>query len=249
MKSFRVMGSVFIVLGFFFALIGILSSLVPMIENEQFTLIISSFQETSPDALTNTLNSIVRFCLHSSYFLLLCGISLMVTGGLISSTARRKQNEETNNEVTNRAAATAAPNAGIPQPAYYPGGMQPSASGFSSEPQSSQSYTLRTEPMDKRIASVQKPTPITGSIAAALSTEESDAQKLMFQDRQRVSRVAEEKPSGGNPVRYLSNTAADLENGAVNAAGNSAAKAPDAPLSAPANKPRIVSTIGKKPRQ
>ena len=57
-----------VVLGFFFALLGILTSIFPMIENEHFQVILNSFQETSVDPLTNTLNTIVLFCLRSSYF-------------------------------------------------------------------------------------------------------------------------------------------------------------------------------------
>jgi hypothetical protein len=127
--------------------------------------------------------------------------------------------------------------------------MAPPDRAFSAEAQSSPHYMLESDPLDLRKSAVQKPVPITGSIAAALSTDESDAQKLMFQDRQRASMTSQEQPPGGNAVRYRSNTAADKDNNAANAAKENVSETADTPFDAPPQRPRIVSTIGKKNRQ
>ena len=125
MKAFRVIGAVFCVFGCIFALLGVISSILPLIENEQLQIIVNSFQEPSTDALTNMLNSWIVFCLHSGYFLLFCGISLTVAGGLISSSANKRQKTENSDFRKDSVSEQKMIENDMPKPAYYPGGLTP----------------------------------------------------------------------------------------------------------------------------
>lgn len=227
MKTFRVIGALFVVFGCIFALLGILSSILPMIQNEQLNLILASFEEPSADTLTNTLNIIVLFCIRSGYFLLFCGISLMVTGGLISSTAQKKIRAMRAD--TEAAADAQHPDtAGTPKPAYYPGGLAPP--------------TIRILPDDatksspKVVTTFAKKNPAQAAGSAPPPAGDDDAQKLMKNDLQRASQAEEarreqpQQPAQQDYTRYLSNS--------------DAAKQP-APQSE-AQRPKIVSTMGRR---
>ena len=227
MKTFRILGAVFCVFGCIFALLGILSSILPLIENEQFKLIVNSFQETSADKLTNTLNAIVVFCLHSGYFLLFCGISLTVAGGLISSSAHKRQKVFIT-DVPDEAAPSIKPaDSDAPKPAYYPGGLAPPAVSLVPEQEEEETQIVST-------MSNQKATPISGGVEPAFASDESDAQKLMLNDEQLLRQAKHEQPSVPDYSQYLSNSVSTKSPEAA------AARKPDAP-----HKPKIVSTMGK----
>ena len=251
-KALRIIGSVFCVLGFFFALIGILSFVFPLIQNEQFKLILDSFQQSSTDPLTNTLNIIVRFCLTSGYLLLFCGISLMVIGGLTGYIAYRKQlliDATADNEIALRPISGKI--SGNPRPAYFPGGMEPTSavtdfediSRFSSEPDG--------KPSNPPFAAPPPAGPISGRIEPAFSSDESDAQKLMRFDQQ----IKEQSPSY---LQYPPNDPEYLNSSAPNDPQNPIDSMPNDPLADskteqqgsldddPPKKPRIVSTMGKR---
>ncbi|MFH1512403.1 MAG: hypothetical protein ABIG45_03505 [Bacillota bacterium] len=231
MKTFRIAGAVFCVFGFFFALIGILTSLFPLIENEHFKLILNSFQETSTDALTNTLNVIVRFCLRSSYFLLFCGISLMVTGGLISSSAHKRQLAAAGAPAAQPVSPPASETLGVPRPAYYPGGLAPPVISF-------HMIKKEDEPLDFGGEPAKNTGPISGGVELSLSSDESDAQRLMRQDRQLTAHKQPEYPVNPDYALYLSNTAPE----------ETPSKSAETLSPTPSGKPKIVSTIGKRTR-
>lgn len=246
MKTFRVLGAVFVVLGFIFALLGILTSIFPMIENEHFQVILNSFQETSADALTNTLNAIVLFCLHSSYFLLFCGIFLMVAGGLISSTARKKQNAANPVSAPQRVSPPASETLGIPKPAYYPGGLEPPAAGFTSGKDTAEQLSSADGAPDLGFQAGKKAGPISGGVEPSFSSDENDAQKLMQHDQLLASRKQAEAPDAPERVQYPSNAA--LEDAVADAGkeenqvvGDPWTSDDDAP-----RRPRIVSTMGRR---
>ena len=245
MKTFRVFGAIFIVFGFFFALLGILTSVFPMIKNEHFQMILNSFQETSADALTNTLNSIVRFCLHSSYFLLLCGISLMVAGGLISASAHKKQKAAYSGSDPQHASAPASNTPGIPKPAYYPGGLAPPAAGFPSGQESG----LPSEEegfSDVGFQAVRKAGPISGGVEPSFSTDDNDAQRLMQHDLLLTSQPQPDAQGAPEYAQYLSNAEPE-EADAIPARAECPADMEEPPEAGePPQRPKIVSTMGRR---
>lgn len=245
MKAFRVFGAIFIVFGFFFALLGILTSVFPLIQNEHFQMILNSFQETSADALTNTLNSVVRFCLHSSYFLLLCGICLMVAGGLISSSAHKMQKSDYSGSEPQRASSQASNTPGIPRPAYYPGGLAPPAVTFPSG-RDDDRLTEDEDEADYGLQATMKTGPISGGVEPSFSTDENDAQRLMQHDQLLSSQQPPDAPVVPEYAQYLSNAEPDeadiVIKHAVYQADGEAQEAEDEPP----QRPRIVSTMGRR---
>ena len=227
MKSFRILGSIFCVFGCIFALLGILSSIIPMIQNEHLITIVNSFQETSADPLTNHLNAIVRFCLHSGYFLLFCGISLTVAGGLISSSAHKRQHAAKEQPAETPMPVQRPPAGSQPKPAYYPGGLAP--------PDTLDNSSIKEE--EPRIVTTidgLQQSSISGSVELALNADESDAQKLMQNDAILQTRAKDEKQNQTDYSGYLSNT---LDTKAAQA------NTPVEPLQ---RKAKIVSTMGRK---
>lgn len=239
MKSFRIVGAVFVVFGFFFSLIGILSSLTPLIQSEHFRMILNSFQETSADPLTNTLNTIVRFCLHSSYFLLFCGISLMIAGGLISSSAHKKQLTDKKEAAPQRVSPPAAETLGIPKPAYYPGGLAPPVIKFNLGREDK-------EPLDFGSGDAQKAGPISGGIEPSFSSDENDAQKLMQYDQLLSSQKQEEQPTAPEYIQYLSNSVPEERTYDRGEEDDSSAKPFNGGPIGTQGKPKIVSTMRKR---
>lgn len=244
MKTLRIFGAVFVVFGLIFALTGILTSVFPLIQNEHFKLILNSFQETSADTLTNTLNAIVRFCLHSNYFLLFTGIALMVVGGLISSAAHKKDSTGAKAFAAAPVSRPASAIPGIPKPAYYPGGLVPPVFSYEAIEEQDSLFPANDGKPTYSIRSAQKQAPISGGVEPSFAADEFDAQKLMQHD-QRIS--ASQRPEAPKPSAYdqfLSNSAAR--------------KKPEPPKTKPVaepvrasadefpQKPKIVSTVGKR---
>ena len=246
MKTFRVLGAVFVVLGFFFALLGILTSIFPMIENEHFQVILNSFQETSADSLTNTLNSIVLFCLHSSYFLLFCGISLMVVGGLLSSSARKRQKTSDPVSAPQRVSPPASETLGIPKPAYYPGGLAPTAAGFGSGKDTAEQLSSADDAPDFGFQAGKKAGPISGGVEPSFSSDENDAQKLMQHDQLLSSRQQEETQKSPDYEQYLNNASQEEAGDVPEKIKNQADGDPRTADDDSPRRPRIVSTMGKR---
>ena len=203
-----------------------------MIENAQFQRIVESFQETSADPLTNTLNAIVLFCLHSGYFLLFSGLSLTVAGGLISSSANKRKQEKIDSSHALPVARSENAESGVPKPAYYPGGLAPPAASLIPEKEESAPHFVST--MGKH-----KATPIAGGVEPALNAEESDAAKLMRNDEQLASQAQYARPAVPDYSQYISNSEPDET--------DSRNRAPAYPPQGQ-HKPKIVSTIGKNMR-
>lgn len=234
MKALRILGAVFCVFGCLFALLGILTSILPMIENEQFQRIVDSFQETSADSLTNTLNAIVLFCLHSGYFLLFSGLSLTVAGGLISSSAKKREPKYETSTLETPVSRKESPSAGVPKPAYYPGGLTPPVVSLIPEKEEKVSPHL-VSTMGKR-----KAAPIAGGVEPEMNAEEDDAAKLLRNDEQLAAHVQYERPPVPDYSQYLSN--------AVPAGSDPQDDAKPVSPQGGQHKPRIVSTIGKNRR-
>ncbi|MBN1778249.1 MAG: hypothetical protein JW811_09025 [Clostridiales bacterium] len=190
-------------------------------------MILSSFQETSADPLTNTLNAVVVFCLHSGYFLLFCGISLTVAGGLISSSAHKRQKAVTADVPDETAPKKKPADSDVPKPAYYPGGLAPPLANLVPEHEEEEQQIVGT-------MSNQKPAPISGGVEPALVSDESDAQKLMRNDEQLQSQAKHEQPPAPDYSQYLSNSEPAKP-----------AEAAAAQTSEKSYKPKIVSTMGK----
>ncbi len=246
-KSFRVVGAIFCVFGFIFALIGILSFVFPTIQNDHMKMILNSFQESSPDPLTNTLNTIVRFCLHSGYFLLFCGISLMVVGGLISYTAYRKQSSSSDaDEEAGYPYPIKAEVPGDPRPAYYPGGMEPDPSPIRFDNASNFSFSADEPTSDFTLSSVMPPSgPIVGGIEPSFSLSESDSERLMQFDRQIKAQaqaepvyIPNDPPYGTDEPPEDFQQLGDLDSGPLQPLEDFEDDLPQ--------KPRIVSTMGKR---
>lgn len=239
-KSFKVLGAVFIVFGIFFTLMGALSAVFPLIDNDQVKMILNSFETASTDTLTNTLNSIIIFCLRSSYFLLFCGISLMVAGGLITSSAQKTKSiaeEEPEYRIQNDS-ITAPESPGDPKPAYYPGGMAPAYNEFETV-NAQKASLLDEEPAMRGFDEIfSKPSgPISGAIEPVAFSEESEAQRLMQNDRQ-MREYQENKPEPKPEyTEYISNSPAEYTEEQP-----SAVKVP----SPEPGRVKIVSTMGKR---
>lgn len=242
MKTLRILGAVFVVLGIIFSLTGILASLFPLIQNEHFKLILNSFQETSTDSLTNTLNSIVRFCLHSNYFLLFTGIALMVIGGLVSSAAHKRYPTAAKASAAAPAARPAAIIPGIPKPAYYPGGLAPPVFPREAEQPDLLFLTNDLKP-PYSVRSGQKQPPISGGVEPSFAAEEFDAQKLLQRDQRLSSARHTDEPTSPNN-QFLSNNAArpkpepQIAKPSPQSARAAAAEKPP--------RPKIISTVGKQ---
>lgn len=228
MRTFRIVGAIFCVFGCFFALLGILTSVLPMIENEQFQMILDSFQETSADPLTNTLNTIVLFCLHSGYFLLFSGISITVAGGLISASAHRRQKAAAISGAESAILPKQAVPPGIPMPAYYPGGAAPPAVSPDAEAEA---------PAPKIVSTfIRHKSPISGGVEPALQSDDSDAHRLMLNDEQLAAEALNAQPPQPDYSQYLSNA----EPSRADTLAAEQAQQKQAPP-----RPKIVSTIGK----
>lgn len=229
MKTFRVLGAVFCVFGCIFALLGILTTVLPMIENEQFKLIVRSFQETSTDPLTNTLNSVVNFLLHSGYFLFFLGISLTVAGGLIGSSAHRRQKAAKADGAGATAYQISDDTSGAPKPAYYPGGLPPPMQSPASGRDS------RAVPI---VGTIKMPTVqiLPDEDEQRMPSIESDSRRLARNDELLSAQAQFRRPAEPDYSRYPSNTA-PLPSGE---------DALEAPQAQPPHRPRIVSTMGKR---
>ncbi len=250
MKTFRIMGAVFCVLGFFFALIGILSFVFPLINNEHVKMILNSFQEASTDTLTNTLNSIVLFCLHSAYFIMFFGISLMVAGGLVTSSAHKKQvgaADEQDNGQKDTAYVPDTP--GVPSPAYYPGGIEPELPKQDADNGMRITLLAEEDPMAFAFASPNDPEHFPNADVSSFSSDDEDSKKLMHYDEQfRSFQKPEDEQSAPEPqtspdyAEYVSNTPPT----ANEQPADQPAEEPRGSNPQPPVKPRIVSTMGKR---
>jgi len=206
-----------------------LTIILPMIENEQFKLILSSLQTVSADSLTNTLNSIILFCLHSGYFLFFCGISLTVAGALISVSAHKRQKSAQPDipEIVPLAKTSQA--GGTPKPAYYPGGMEPPEPSHAKEAFEKTTNVINTMkvPLVSLIDDADEPDTLS---------MEDDAEKLMRNDAVYSAQEQFMRPPEPDYSRYPSNSAS------VRQSENTASP----PESKPKQRPRIISTMGKK---
>ncbi len=228
MKTFRVLGAVFCVFGCILTLLGVLTSILPLIENEQLKLILSSFQEPSADPLTNTLNAIVLFCLRSGYFLLFCGISVTIAGGLISTSAHKLQKAETKQETVHEIAMKPLEPASAPKPVYYPGGA---------EPPIMPDETQNASPLVSTTMKLPKIELITDTDDVDDESAETDGEKLMRNDAVLSAQEQFMRPSKPDYSHYPSNTSVNQPKGRKQSGNQTRGT----------NRPRIVSTMGKRP--
>ena len=230
MRTFRVMGAVFCVFGCIFALLGILTTVLPMIENDQFKLIVNSFQETSADPLTNTLNAIVNFVLHSGYFLFFLGISITVAGGLIGSSAHRRQKDAKADSPETVPYHISSEGSGAPKPAYYPGGLPPPVQSVAPERDPQAVPIVSTMKMPTMQILPDDDEPVSPSI-------ESDSQKLAHNDAVLSAQAQFRRPAEPDYSKYPSNTSPPPSEESNHKELETQ----------PRRRPKIVSTMGKKP--
>jgi hypothetical protein len=87
MKFLKVLGGLMCFIGCLMALMGVLGTAVPMIDNDQVQNIVSSFSAEGGNALTGGVNAVVRYCLANNYLVFVVGMVLLLIGGLIKSRA------------------------------------------------------------------------------------------------------------------------------------------------------------------
>ncbi len=87
MRVWRALGGVLVFLGCLAALMGILATVAPMVDNDQVRRIIESFSIRSHDPLLSSVNGAILFCLRNSYLLFAAGAAAMLAGGLTRAAA------------------------------------------------------------------------------------------------------------------------------------------------------------------
>lgn len=91
MKVRRTIGGVLFGMGCAVTFVGILATVLPMIQNDQLQLVLSSFDMPSDNVIVNAINGAMTYALHHCYGVLLCGIVMMATGmGILLHRSRRR---------------------------------------------------------------------------------------------------------------------------------------------------------------
>ena len=91
MKVRRTIGGVLFGMGCTVTFVGILATVLPMIQNDQLQLVLSSFEMPSHNVIVNAINGAMTYALHHCYGVLLCGIVMMAAGmGILLSRPRRR---------------------------------------------------------------------------------------------------------------------------------------------------------------
>ena len=91
MKVRRTIGGVLFGMGCAVTFVGILATVLPMIQNDQLQLVLSSFEMPSSNLIVSAINGAMTYALHHCYGVLLCGIVMMAAGmGILLSRPRRR---------------------------------------------------------------------------------------------------------------------------------------------------------------
>ena len=80
MKVRRTIGGALFGIGCAVTFVGILATVLPMVQNDQLQLVLSSFEMPSGNLIVSAVNGAMTYALHHCYGVLLCGIQ--ITSGL-----------------------------------------------------------------------------------------------------------------------------------------------------------------------
>ncbi|MCE5342177.1 MAG: hypothetical protein LLF96_01125 [Eubacteriales bacterium] len=89
MRFLRVFGRLLCFIGGLVALMGVLATAVPMIENERVQSIVASFSAQGDSALLNGVNGVIQYCLDHNYFVFIVGMVMLLLGGILKSVAEK----------------------------------------------------------------------------------------------------------------------------------------------------------------
>lgn len=91
MKVRRTIGGALFGIGCAVTFVGILATVLPMVQNDQLQLVLSSFEMPSGNLIVSAINGAMTYALHHCYGVLLCGIVMMAAGMaiLLHRTRRR----------------------------------------------------------------------------------------------------------------------------------------------------------------
>jgi hypothetical protein len=89
MRFLRVFGKLLCFIGALVALMGVLATAVPMIDNERTQSIVASFSTRGDSAVVNGFNSVVQYCLDHNYFVFIAGMVVLLLGGGLKSFAEK----------------------------------------------------------------------------------------------------------------------------------------------------------------
>ena len=74
MKVRRTIGGALFGIGCAVTFVGILATVLPMVQNDQLQLVLSSFEMPSGNLIVSAINGAMTYALHHCYGVLLCGI-------------------------------------------------------------------------------------------------------------------------------------------------------------------------------
>ncbi len=112
MKVHKILSGFLFGLGCVVTFVGLAATVLPMIQNDQLRLVLSSFETPSQNAFVNAINHAMSFSLRNCYLVMVVGAGVVLAGALLMLTARPSGEE------------TAAPAARAPYVAV-PGGAEP----------------------------------------------------------------------------------------------------------------------------
>ena len=109
MKVRRTIGGVLFGIGCAVTFVGILATVLPMVQNDQLQLVLSSFEMPSGNLIVSAINGAMTYALHHCYGVLLCGIVMMAAGMaiLLHRTRRRPVRHNTPSSYSRPAPAPA----------------------------------------------------------------------------------------------------------------------------------------------
>ena len=84
MKVRRTIGGALFGIGCAVTFVGILATVLPMVQNDQLQLVLSSFEMPSGNLIVSAINGAMTYALHHCYGVLLCGIVMMAAGMAMS---------------------------------------------------------------------------------------------------------------------------------------------------------------------
>ena len=91
MKVRRTIGGALFGIGCAVTFVGILATVLPMVQNDQLQLVLSSFEMPSGNLIVSAVNGAMTYALHHCYGVLLCGIAMMAVGmGILLRRSRRR---------------------------------------------------------------------------------------------------------------------------------------------------------------
>ncbi|MEG2206622.1 MAG: hypothetical protein RR065_00820 [Clostridia bacterium] len=78
-------------LGCMVVFIGLAATILPMIQNDQLRLVLSSFEEPSRNPIVSAINALMGYALRNCYLVMLVGASLALLGALVMLTVHPRQ--------------------------------------------------------------------------------------------------------------------------------------------------------------